>query len=185
MLRIVRVQSKREIDAVRRLIAFSGGAVATAFDRYSEPRGTMLLAYLDGIPVGCAALRPLTLVDGDQAIGQFDHLTVSPAGQRPGAAGGGIGRALLLFLIDEARVRGYGRVRAVLAPGDDAAAGLLRRQGFDAVPDRDGDMATLVFEHDLLAGPRPSAEPGETSSCLVDGYRRFCEVIAAFAPAMA
>jgi GNAT superfamily N-acetyltransferase len=106
MLRIVRVQSKREIDAVRRLIAFSGGAVATAFDRYSEPRGTMLLAYLDGIPVGCAALRPLTLVDGDQAIGHIDHLTVTPAGQRPGAAGGGIGRALLLFLIDEARVRG-------------------------------------------------------------------------------
>ena len=83
---------------------------------YQPPRGRLLIA--DG--AGCVALRPL-----DEEICEMKRLYV-----RPEHRGSGLGRRLVLAIIDEARGIGYRRMRLDTMPKMDRAQGLYASLGF-------------------------------------------------------
>jgi len=69
---------------------------------YSLPKGALLLATVVGQPVGCVALRPFP-IDG---VCEMKRLYV-----RPGFRGDKLGRKLAERIMQEARDRGYSRMR--------------------------------------------------------------------------
>ncbi len=115
---------EREIDAACCFDGFE--AELAALDRrYAPPEGRLLLAFADGEPAGCAALRRLE--DGS-AVGR--RLWV-----RPTSRGRGLGGALVLALLDEARVAGFRTFRLETLPGKmSAAAAMYRQLGFREIP---------------------------------------------------
>jgi putative acetyltransferase len=89
-------------------------------EEVAHERGTFLIAYRDGLAVGCGALR---LLDADTA--ELKRMYVCPE-----ARGQGIGRRLLGAL--EAEARAFGVRRLVLETGirQAAAMALYRATGF-------------------------------------------------------
>lgn len=93
--------------------------------KYAPPAGALLLARLDGVAVGCVALRDL----GAGAC-EMKRLYLAPA-----ARGHGIGAALVERAIAAARAAGYAVMRLDTVPGEhDAAIGLYRKRGFSEIP---------------------------------------------------
>ncbi len=88
--------------------------------RYASPGGAILLALLDGRPVGCVAFRPF----GAGAC-EMKRLYV-----RPGARRGGIGRKLALRAIYLAREAGYRRMLLDTMSDMAEANGLYESLGF-------------------------------------------------------
>lgn len=115
---------EREIDAACCFEGFE--AELAAIDRrYAPPEGRLLLAFSDGEPAGCAALRRLE--DG-AAEGRRLWL-------RPAFRGRGLGGALVLALLDEARLAGFRTLRLETLPGKmSAAAAMYRQLGFREIP---------------------------------------------------
>jgi len=92
---------------------------------YAPPEGRLLIAYLGGEAVGCAALHKL-----EDGICEMKRLYV-----RPSARGQGIGRRLSEQIVSEARLIGYGRMRLdTIATQMQAAVALYRAQGFREIP---------------------------------------------------
>lgn len=111
---------EREIDAACCFEGFEA-ELAAIDGRYAAPEGRLLLAFADGAPAGCAAFRRLE--DGS-AEGRRLWL-------RPAHRGRGLGGALVLALLDEARLAGFRTFRLETLPGKmSAAAELYRRLGF-------------------------------------------------------
>ena len=99
--------------------------VASLPGDYAPPRGVLLLA-ADGVtPAGCVGLRPW----GDADTCEMKRLYV-----RSSMRGKGVGSMLVTRLLDEARTRGYRRMRLDTVPGMDAAIGLYRAAGFRDIP---------------------------------------------------
>ena len=70
---------------------------------YVAPRGCLLIADQNGSARGCVALRPLPGGgESSRHTGEVKRLYVDPA-----ARGAGVGRALMLALLDRARGAGY------------------------------------------------------------------------------
>jgi ribosomal protein S18 acetylase RimI-like enzyme len=90
---------------------------------YAPPNGRLLLALLDGAPVGCVALRR-----HDAHTAELKRLYV-----RAEARGAGAGRALVEAALAAARAAGYERVVLDTAPGMEAARALYRSLGFAEV----------------------------------------------------
>jgi GNAT superfamily N-acetyltransferase len=68
-------------------------------DLVTPPKGTFLVAWIDGDAVGCGAVKPL---DTDQAIGEIKRMYTAPRARRRG-----ISRALLVALEARAAELGY------------------------------------------------------------------------------
>jgi len=83
---------------------------------YAPPAGRLLIA--EG--AGCIALRQI-----DQEICEMKRLYV-----RPGNRGTGLGRSLIVAIIDEARSAGYRRMRLDTMPKMDSAQHLYASLGF-------------------------------------------------------
>lgn len=92
---------------------------------YAPPEGRLLIAYLNGEAVGCAALHKL-----EDGICEMKRLYV-----RPSARGQGIGKKLSEQIISEARLIGYRRMRLdTIESQMQTAVALYRAQGFREIP---------------------------------------------------
>jgi GNAT superfamily N-acetyltransferase len=91
---------------------------------YAPPRGRILLAWVEGAPAGCVALRPW-----DEARCEMKRMYA-----RPAFRGRGVGRALAEAVLAEARAIGYRWMRLDTVPGMDAALALYRSLGFRDIP---------------------------------------------------
>lgn len=93
--------------------------------RYAPPAGLLLLAFEGGVPAGCAALRAL-------AAGRAEACRLFV---RSSARGAGLGGALVLRLLEEARAGGFRSVVLETLPQKmGAAVGLYRALGFREIP---------------------------------------------------
>jgi putative acetyltransferase len=92
--------------------------------RYAAPDGALLLARLDGAPVGCVALRRL---DGGRC--ELKRMFVRPEARRRG-----VGRALARGVLDLAAGSGYRAVLLDTSVRQGEALALYRSLGFADVP---------------------------------------------------
>jgi ribosomal protein S18 acetylase RimI-like enzyme len=96
--------------------------------KYAPPTGELLFASTNGIPLGCAALRPLF---SNQNIPQrrrcceMKRLWVTPEGR-----GTGVGKALVEEILKIARALGYEEIKLDTLPTMDAAIRLYEKMGF-------------------------------------------------------
>ncbi len=135
---------ERDVDAP---VCFEGFERELAeIDRlYSPPEGRLLLAFDGGEAVGCAGFRRI-----DDGVAEGKRLYL-----RPASRGRGVGGALLLALLEEARAAGHRVFRLETLPGKmSAAAAMYRQMGFEEIAPyvRDPVPGALYME---LALSRP------------------------------
>jgi putative acetyltransferase len=136
--RIVPAEERAQIDQVRTLFREYASSLGfslcfQSFDaelaglpgEYSPPAGQLLLAFYDSTAAGCVALRKL-----EDGICEMKRLYV-----RPEFRGQGLGRDLVLRLIEQTRHSWYGRIRLdTIAASMAEAVGLYRSLGFREIP---------------------------------------------------
>lgn len=140
-LHIERVHEGDALEAVRALfqeyqddigldLAFQGFAheLANLPGDYGPPHGALLLAYVDGLPAGCCALRPLIEADHSNAC-EMKRLYV-----RRAFRGFGLGRLLVDETLLQARQAGYQRLLLDTLSDMEAARTLYAELGFEEVP---------------------------------------------------
>lgn len=88
---------------------------------YAPPGGRLALATIDDEPAGCVALKRF-----DERHGEAKRLYV-----RPLHRGTGLGRALLDWVIAEARAAGYREMVGDTMPVMEQALEMYRRMGFE------------------------------------------------------
>jgi GNAT superfamily N-acetyltransferase len=122
-LQLVRELFREYADSLGVDLSFQGfeDELARLPGEYEPPRGAILLACEGDDAAGCVALRPLE----PACICELKRLYV-----RPASRAGGLGRALTLAAIDEARRLGYARMRLDTLPSMGAARRLYARLGF-------------------------------------------------------
>lgn len=102
--------------------------LATLPGEYAPPRGTLLLARVDGELAGCCALRPLDTADYPNAA-EMKRLYV-----RKPFRGFGLGRQLADAALDAARQAGYACVLLDTLDDMEAARALYEELGFEEIP---------------------------------------------------
>lgn len=103
---------------------------------YAPPEGRLLLAFAGGEPAGCIALRKI-----GEEICEMKRLWV-----RPAFRGTGLGRRLVVTILEEARTAGYRRVRLDTLPSMAAAQSLYLSLGFtDIAPYNDHPIEGTRF----------------------------------------
>lgn len=95
---------------------------------YAAPHGALLLAFVDGEPAGCGAVRPLVDVDYPNAC-EMKRLYVRRPFRRFG-----IGRLLAQALLDHATGAGYSTMLLDTLDEMEAARGLYASLGFEEIP---------------------------------------------------
>jgi putative acetyltransferase len=118
---IVEASSAEEIDAARQLFreyaeslgwgdtpgTWMTDEIAGLPATYAPPRGSLMLAYVEGRPAGALGLQPVpedcrVPGTGAESAGELKRMFVRAEFRRHG-----VGRALLLRAAEEARARGY------------------------------------------------------------------------------
>jgi putative acetyltransferase len=95
---------------------------------YAEPRGAMLLVWVENAVAGCCALRPLDTCDYTNAA-EMKRLYV-----RPTFRGLGLGRQLTESILDAARKAGYSCVLLDTLDDMESARALYDDLGFEEIP---------------------------------------------------
>jgi len=142
-IKVVDAASKEELDDVRDLmrgfvkwhlernkedIALLGEYFGEAFEeelrslpgKYGKPKGSLLLAYCDGEPAGCVALREI-----DKQACEMKRMFVSTQHH-----GKGVGRALAKKIIEAARAIGYKKMKLDTSFRQTEAQSLYQSLGF-------------------------------------------------------
>ncbi|TAM72888.1 GNAT family N-acetyltransferase [bacterium] len=149
MLEIAVAASPQEIETVRTLFREYEASLdvdlcfqdfehelATLPGAYAPPRGTLLLARVDGAPAGCIALRPL-----EEGCCEMKRLYV-----RPPFRAGGLGRELAMRILADAKALGYPTIRLDTLPSMGAAIALYRKLGFRVIaPYRHNPVAGALY----------------------------------------
>ncbi|PWT98096.1 MAG: GNAT family N-acetyltransferase [Terriglobia bacterium] len=133
-MRIQPVETPGQVAEVRRLFeeywaAFGFTPCFQNFDaelaglpgKYAPPQGRLALALVDDVPAGCIALRP-----ADSSRAEAKRLYV-----RPEFRGHGVGRALMEWIISEARAAGYRELVGDTLPVMQTALDMYDRMGFE------------------------------------------------------
>jgi putative acetyltransferase len=100
-----------------------------------EPPGALLLAFVDGAPVGCVGLRPT----GDDGVVEVKRLYVRPAYRRRGIA-----RALMDAALEHADRAGFARLELDVMTTRTHVIALYRDLGFEPHPPRDEWVFPMV-----------------------------------------
>ncbi len=140
-IRLVPPSTASELDAVRSLFVEYAGTLNVDlcfqnFDaeltglpgEYAAPRGTLLLAMVDGEWAGCCAMRALDTVDYPNAC-EMKRLYV-----RPAYRGLQLGRLLAETILETARVAGYDCILLDTLNDMEAARTLYQELGFEDIP---------------------------------------------------
>lgn len=140
-IRFIGPSAPEELDAARAIIreyAESLGVdlsfqaldaeLANLPGEYAQPRGTLLLATVDGALAGCCALKPLDDADYPNAC-EMKRLYV-----RKAFRGFGLGRLLVENTLDAARQAGYACVLLDTLDDMEAARALYEELGFEEIP---------------------------------------------------
>jgi ribosomal protein S18 acetylase RimI-like enzyme len=111
---------------------------------YAPPEGRLLLAFADGAPAGCIAIRKI----GEETC-EMKRLWVKPAFR-----GTGLGRRLAEETLLEARKIGHRRIRLDTLPSMNAAQALYLSLGFaDIPPYNDHPVEGTRFMEAILPPP--------------------------------
>jgi DNA-binding MarR family transcriptional regulator/GNAT superfamily N-acetyltransferase len=102
----------------------AGRSISADSGDLKPPRGTFLVARLDGRPVGCGALKAI-----EPGVGSIKRMWVSRE-----VRGAGVGRRLLIALEKEAAGFGMGLLRLETNRSLHEAQALYRRNGYREVP---------------------------------------------------
>jgi GNAT superfamily N-acetyltransferase len=89
------------------------------------PLGTFLVAWIDGVPAGCGAVKPL---DGDPSVGEIKRMYTAPTARRRG-----VSRALLVRLEDSAAALGYRRIQLETGSAQPEAVALYESHGWHRI----------------------------------------------------
>ena len=135
MPRIRRATTEADLDAARRLFRAYVESLNFNLDfqdfeaemdalpgPYAAPEGAILLAEVEGTPVGVVAVQPLD----DEGACEMKRLYVVPEYRNQG-----IGRALGTAILQEARDRGYDVMRLDTVASMTAARALYQSLGFE------------------------------------------------------
>lgn len=95
---------------------------------YIEPRGSLLMAWVDTQLAGCCGLRPLDTVDYPNAC-EMKRLYVRPMWRNLG-----LGRRLAEATLDCARMAGYSCVLLDTLHGMETARAMYHELGFEEIP---------------------------------------------------
>ncbi len=138
MLTITQAETDEQIAEIRELfreyeawlgldLCFQGfeAELASLPGKYAMPSGRLYIAYVDGRPAGCIALRPL-----GSGVCEMKRLFV-----RAGFRGHKLGMRLVRKLIEEARSAGYSKMRLdTFPPKMGKAVSLYQSHGFEQIP---------------------------------------------------
>jgi len=94
-------------------------------EQVTPPAGVFLVARIDGVAVGSGAVRPLTIGEPQDGVGEIKRMYTAPDARRRG-----VSRAILARLEDEARALGYGRVVLETGSRQPEAIELYRSAGY-------------------------------------------------------
>jgi putative acetyltransferase len=126
----------------------------------TQPRGTYLVAYLDGQPVGMGAHRPLT-----ESVTEVRRMYVQSASRRLGIAS-----ALLAALESHAAAQGFAALRLETGNRQAPAMRLYERYGFVRIPafgPYAADPTSVCYEKPIApeaAGTAARRSPTKTDS---------------------
>jgi putative acetyltransferase len=122
--------------------------VAALPSPYISPHGGLWVAYIDEAPAGSAALR-----QHEPGIGEVKRMFVAPDHRRLGVA-----RALLMHVIEQARARGFKRLRLGTLTTMHAAQSLYESEGFYSIPAyRSIEFGDTAFYELELSRQKPEA----------------------------
>jgi GNAT superfamily N-acetyltransferase len=93
-------------------------------DEVAEGRGAFLVAYIDGQPIGCGAVRRT-----DATVAEIKRMYVAPS-----ARGCGVGKRIVVELEAVARELGVRRLVLETGPRQPEAIALYERAGFVEIP---------------------------------------------------
>jgi GNAT superfamily N-acetyltransferase len=117
-----RVRLADDIERVNRYFdpKFFEPELAGLPGRYAPPRGSLIVAYEDGLPLGCVGMRDL----GD-GVCEMKRMFVTAE-----ARGKGVGRLLVERLVADARRAGYSVMRLDTSMHQHEAMALYEKMGF-------------------------------------------------------
>jgi putative acetyltransferase len=148
--REVRVVRRSSADpAVSSLVALAGGDVGGAPRLPIDPLAKFVLATVDGVAVGCAAIQPL-----DDRTVEVKRMFV-----RPAYRGNGIARRMLAALEDLAAGSYYPLIRLETGPGQPESIRLYESAGYRPIPPYGPyvhSALSLCYEK-LVIAPEPIA----------------------------